>query len=32
MQCYRTPLHSSVTVSFVLMDIKHGAEEKHKHN
>lgn len=32
MQCYRTPLHSSVTVSLVLMDIKHGAEEKHKHN
>lgn len=28
----RTPLHSSVTVSQLLMDIKHGAEEIHEHN
>lgn len=32
MRCYRTPLSSSVTVSQLLMDIKHRAEEIHKHN
>lgn len=31
-QSYRTPAHSSLTVSQLLMDIKHGAEEIHKHN